>query len=227
MNFLSERPQHIKYLSRVAVAPVLLLLLLLAPFAVQAQADPQGPRRDPTRPLTDGERHKKLERDLQERESDMRMLEAGRIESAPPPLSPAVKLRMLIAEIQKSSDQLQLNNSKLQLAMKTTSVPDYKRIAGYAAEMRKATQRLQASLAIPKADQQEAKPEDGSGPPTEQLRNSTQALDRLVKEFAASEILQRPAAVDAQLFTKAGQDLREMLRHTTKVKRLTEEMREK
>lgn len=226
MTFLFEPPQNIKYWSRVAVAPVL-LLLLLTPFAVQAQADPDGPRRDRTKPLTDGERNRVLENDLSTRETNLRLLDAGRVENAQPPPSPAVKLRMLIAELHKGSDQLQLNNGKLQDAMKTTSVPDYKRIAGYAAEIRKAAQRLQTSLAIPKAEQQEPKPEEGTGPPTEQLRTSTQALDRLVKQFVANEVLQRPGAVDAELFTAAGSDLREMLRHTTGVKKLAEELRVK
>jgi hypothetical protein len=203
------------------------LLLLLAPFAAHAQVDPQGVRRDPTRPLTDGERQKKLDRDLESREHDMRMLEAGRIEVAPTELSPAVKLRMLIAEIQKDADQLQSNNSKLQESMKTTTVPDYKRIAGYASEMRKAVLRLQTNLAIPKPETQEEKAEIVSGLPTEQLKSSVLALERLVSEFVASEVLQRPIAVDAQLFTKAGQDLRGMLRHTTKVKKLADELREK
>ena len=219
MTFLFERPQNIKCWSRVAVAPVL-LLLLFAPCAVQAQADPDGPRRDRTKPLTDAERQRVLENDLSTRETNLRLLDAGRVELAQPPLSPAVKLRMLVDELQKGSDQLQLNNGKLQDAMKPTSVPDYKRIAGYAAEIRKAVQRLQTSLAIPKPEQQEPKPEEGTGPPTEQLRTSTEALDRLVKQFVANEVLQRPGAVDAELFTAAGADLREMLRHTTRVKRL-------
>jgi len=226
MTFLSQRPRRIKYLSRAAVVPAFLLLLLM-PFAAQAQVDPQGIKKDSTRPLTDGERQKKLDRDLEAREHDMRMLEAGRIEVAPTELSPAMKLRMLIAEIQKSADQLQVNNAKLQEAMKTTTVPDYKRIAGFASEMRKASLRLQTSLAIPKVETPEDKADAAAILPPEELRSSVRALDRLVKEFVASEVLQRPLAVDAQLFTKAGEDLRGMLRQTSKVKKIADELREK
>jgi hypothetical protein len=139
-----------------------------------------------------------------------------------------MKLRMLIAEIQKSADQLQVNNAKLQEAMKTTTtVPDYKRIAGFASEMRKASLRLQTSLAIPKVETPEDKADAASVLPPEQLKSSVHALDRLVTGFVASEVLQRPLAVDAQLFTKAGEDLRAMLRYTTKVKKLADELREK
>jgi hypothetical protein len=225
MNILSQRSQIIKYFSHSTVAAPVLLLILLLPFMAQAQVDPQGVRRDPTRPLTEAERQKRLDRDLEEREYRMRILEAGRIEREEPELSPAMKMRMLIADIQRGSDQLQLNNSRLQQAMKAPGMPDYKRISGYASEMRKAALRLQTSLAIPKAEQQEEKPETVSSLPDEQLKASVAVLDRLVKELVGNEILQRPGAVNAQLFASAGQDLRGMLRQTTRVKKLADDLR--
>ena len=225
MKCLPRPSQLIKYSSTIAATSV--LLILLTPV-VQGQVDPQG-RRDPNRPLTDAERQRKLDRDLEDRERDMRMIDrVARADEGP---GPGIRRRVLVADIQKAGEQLQDTNVKLQQTIQSSGAPDYGRIAGYASEIRKIADRLQSDLALPKAEPQgerekrQMQQENDQSPTDEQLRTSIKTLDLAIKSFLSNEILQRPGAIDAQLFEKAAQDISGTLRQSARIKKLADALR--
>jgi|GEM_PF-5021989 len=202
-----------------------LFLFLSAPLVAKSQIDPQGTRRDPTRPLTEAERQRKLERDLEDREYRMRVLEAGKMDpGVDREITPGMRRQMLLADIQRGWQQLDLNNQRLQEALKQQA-PDYKRVASCAGEMRKAAQLLQTSLAAPKPERKEEKPEPELIASAEQLKGSILTLDQLAKEVLGSQVLQQPHAVDVEILTKAGRDLDAILKHAARAKKIAEALR--
>jgi len=201
------------------------MAMLLLVFITPAQA--QGPytqqARDRVmvdgngRPLSDMERQRRLDRDMEGRGRQMgaRWLSDN----------DGTRYLWSSAEIGKRTQQLQVANHNLQLAMQPTQITDYKRIASYASKVEQLTARLQNQLWIPKAKTQGNPIENGAVVSDEMLRTSVQALDELVRNFLGNEVLQRPSVLSANSLAKAGQDAGALIRESKRVKKMANQLR--
>jgi hypothetical protein len=213
MTSISRWSQLVKYCATFAVAS-LLLLGLAAPLLPQSQGDNRL-FNDNGGALSDFERQRRLDRDMEQRGSQMG---GGARENT------GMYFRSVF-EIQKKTAKLRTTNGELQQAIQAGTSPDYKRIAQYASKIRSLASTLRSQLSLPKAALQP--PAIAPGVFDEQLRSAVKALDRAVSIFLSNQAVQGPHVRDAGLRAKAARDVRELLTQSAMVKKLANTLRGK
>jgi len=184
----------------------LLLLCLLAPTAAFAQArDPQPHRPPPATTPNPIPRAPSL------RERQMIMDEMSREMGKGPAPRKSEELRMTeIAEDYRGLQQV--NNRMMAAVMRPGAAPDYKLIAGSAADIRRRAERLRENLALPAPGE---KPEGRPGPkPAEDaggMKAALLALDRSIMSFVRSPLFKNTDVMDAEAATRAGRDLADVI----------------
>ncbi|MDX6610829.1 MAG: hypothetical protein QOD75_15 [Blastocatellia bacterium] len=217
MIFRTQWSQLFKFC--LSSVPVLVLLLALsAPLLPQSQGDNRL-FNDNGGQLSDFERQRRMDRDMEQRGSGLRYPEARAIAGR--------GYFWGLAAIQKNTARLREANGDLQQAILPSQTPDYKSIAKYASKIRDLTSSLQSHLYIPKAKTPKNQLPSEPTFTIEQLRTSVQALDRLVAEFLSNQAVQRPGIVNTYLRVAASEEARDLITESKKVKKLADALRTK
>lgn len=214
MIFRTPWSQVVKF--ALGSAPVLVLFLALA---APLQAQSQGDNRlfnDNGGPLSDFERQRRLDGDMQQRGSlrngSARDIRAGGYFSS-------------FVAIQKNTAKLREANGNLQQAIGPSQITDYKLIAKYASKIRDLTTSLRSDLYIPKVKTPKNQLKADPALTVEQLRASAQALDRLIELFLLNQWVQRPGIMNANLRIEAGEEARDLIALSKRVKKLADALR--
>lgn len=211
--------------SYFATCAAVAVLLLVFVTPMQAQGGPYSPgARDRVladsygRPLSDLERQRRLDGDMQNRG---RMMNSGNGGFRNLPTG----YFWNFGAIQKNTVRLRETNDSLQQAIAPSRTPDYRTIAKYASRIRDLTTSLRTQLYIPKAKTPTNQLESEPAMTVEQLRSSVQALDRQVELFLLNQAVQRPGVVNANLRAEAGEEARDLIAQSKRVKRLADTLR--
>ena len=213
-----------KLTSYLATGGAVAILLLGFVTPTQAQGGPHSPgARERVladsygRPLSDMERQRRLDSDMQSR--GRMMNSGGAFRNLP------TGYFWNFGAIQKNTARLRETNDYLQQAIAPSRTPDYKSIAKYASKIRDLTSVLQSQLYIPKAKTPTKQLQSEPAFTVEQLRSSVQALDRLVELFLLNQAVQRPGVVNANVRVEAGEEARDLIAQSKRVKKLADTLR--
>ena len=199
------KPQHTAPLTAAAACAALLLVSAAAPPAASAQArGPEAHRPPPSvQPVP-------VPRAPSVRERQLIMEEMSREMGKGTPPRKSEELRL--SEIAEDYRDLQQVNNKMMAAAMRAAAPDYKMIAGSAADIRRRAERLRENLALPapgEKDQKgpEPKPfEDAAG-----MKAALLALDRSIMSFVRSPLFKNTDVLDAEAAAKASRDLADVI----------------
>jgi hypothetical protein len=124
----------------------------------------------------------------------------------------------LFAQIREDFTRLQLINNELMRTVFVKKSVDLKLIAATTAEINKRAARLSGNLVLPRLDDKMAnrKPDDAAN--DSDLPAGLLALDRCIMSFITNPLFKQPNVVDAQLASKARQDLDLIIRLSKQLK---------
>lgn len=109
-----------------------------------------------------------------------------------------------VTQIKHDFEHLQAGYNRIVLASKSGPGFDYDSVSGAVDEVHKCATRLKSSLALPRPQPDEARPES-AGPGG--LKESLLALRKHIYSFVANPLFERPGVLDVELAGKAGRDL--------------------
>lgn len=158
------------------------------------------------------------DRNLMERENQLRMLEKQR--------QRAVKNdpKLAFVQIREDFKHIQMVDYEMMRAVSSGNGLDYKQIAEAVAEIRKYAARLKTNLVFPEAEKDEHRREKPD-PDTSGVKPALMALDTLILNFVHNPIFKETGVVDAKLGSKAGRDLDSIIELSDKIRKSAERMR--
>lgn len=207
---MKSRQSRLALKASARLAALVFIALASAPLAAQQQ-----PPNDPA----DQDAFNK--RDMRERESALRI--KAKTERRPLERNPGLAL----AQIKEDYERVQILNNELRRAAAAKDAPDYKRIAGLGAEVRKRATRLRENLGFREPEDEKKKPEhdDRAGAADGQVKDSLSALDGLIVSFVNSPLFQSvDLKVDAALAAKASRDLDHIIRLSGDIRKAAEKL---
>jgi hypothetical protein len=124
----------------------------------------------------------------------------------------------LFAQIREDFTRLQLINNELMRTVFVKKNVDLKLIAATTAEINKRAARLSGNLVLPRLDDKMANRKPDNAGNDSDLPAELLALDRCIMSFITNPLFKQPSVVDAQLASKARQDLDLIIRLSKQLK---------
>ena len=127
-------------------------------------------------------------------------------------------------EIKDDFERIQLLNSNDLQPVASVPTPDYKRIAEVASEIKKRAARLKSNL-FPVEPEKQSKEKSKETEEQQELKSLLSALDKAIASFVSSPIFQNTQVVNPQDSVKANQDLNEVIKISTRIKKEADKMK--
>jgi hypothetical protein len=215
------KPQHTAPLTAAAACAALLLVSAAAPPAASAQA--RGPEAHHPPPSA---QPVPIPRAPSVRERQLMMDEMSREMGKGSAPRKSEELRM--SEVAEDYRDLQQVNNKMMASAMRAAAPDYKMIAGSAADIRRRAERLRENLALPDPEAKDQKrPEPKAAEDAAGMKAALLALDRSIMSFVRSPLFKNTDVLDAEAAARAGSDLAEVIERSRLAERDAEKLARK
>ena len=130
--------------------------------------------------------------------------------------------QLIMAEINEDFGRLRVLSEEMKLAMKATAAPDYKRIAGSSAEIKKRATRLRANIVFPpppKDEKRQKMPDPG-----DEFQPLFATMDKLLISFLTNPIFTDTGGLDVQLANRARYDLEDIIKLSDRLRKSADKM---
>jgi len=156
--------------------------------------------------------------DYPDREADRdKARKANRVDVAPP------DRRLILIQIKKDFQQLQVVNAELEQRLSSSGLLDYKYISEAAAKIKTLAERLDSNLVLGESESKESRPEYEVSEAV--LRSSLLSLHDLVITFVENPIFRESGVFDIPETKKAKADMNGILVLSDQVKKIAKRLR--
>lgn len=197
-------------LTKISLIIAATIFLLISPIQGVSQDSPT------TRSARDREVRDANERDLRNRQWNLRMLDT--VARADASIIKQQQTSILV-QIKKDFKGLQVSNNDILNAIASSNALDLKVISEALSEIKQRAARLKFNLVLPESEKDERTKFDQNQPDIEQLKLSLLSLDRLIVKFIENPIFKNTDVVDAKTSAIARADLESIIEMSDKIRK--------